>query len=80
MDLLARALRKDPHLDAFTGHIGGGETGSWTVTTAHEINVDTPAIENSLKMRLKSITQPSFASKVISALRKEWGGHAEGKV
>ncbi len=80
MDLLARALVKDPHLESFTGHIAGGETGMWTVNTARELGVNTPVIVDSLKARLLSQTSPGFASKVISALRREWGGHSEGKV
>lgn len=78
VELLARALKKDPQLESFTGNVGRGETGTWTVETAKKMGVEIPGIEVALNERQKSLTSPSFSSKVISALRREWGGHGEG--
>ncbi len=79
IELLARALTRDPHLDSFTGNVGGGETGVWALTTAKEIGVDAKILEDAISARKTSLTMPTFSTKVVSALRKEYGGHEEGK-
>jgi len=79
MELLARAFSKDPHLDTFTGKVGGGETGAWVLTTARELGIEATALEIALVARKKSVETPTFATKVISALRREYGGHEEAK-
>lgn len=78
-ELLARALAKDPRLEGFTGKVGGGETGTWTVETAKELNSDATVINDALEARKKSQTTPTFGTKVVSALRREYGGHDEAK-
>ena len=66
VELLAKAFDADPKLDAFTGKVGGGETGKW-------------ALEEAIRAREKSQTHPTFAGKVVSALRACYGGHKEPK-
>lgn len=78
-DTLAAALAKDPKLETFTGKVGGGETGGWTLAAAREFSVDAPVIENSLAARQKSLGHPSTSSKAISAMRRQFGGHEEAK-
>ncbi len=80
MELLARALRKDPHLDKILGVAGGGETGNWTVETAKEFKIPLPVIEQSVRERKKSALKPQFSTKVVAALREEFGGHEIKKV
>ncbi len=75
MELLAKAMEKDPKLDTFEGKIGGGQTGGWAVEAAHEFGVDAIVLEDALKAREKSQTKPTFAGKVVSALRAGYGGH-----
>lgn len=75
MELTARVFERDPRLEQIAGVIGGGETGRWTVETAKEGNVDVPVLEASLKARIDSQTKPTFAGKVIAALRNEFGRH-----
>ncbi|KKS95561.1 MAG: 6-phosphogluconate dehydrogenase, 6-phosphogluconate dehydrogenase [Candidatus Gottesmanbacteria bacterium GW2011_GWA2_43_14] len=75
MDLLAKALRENPGLREIEGRVGGGSTGEWTVETAKNLNVKTPVIEASLKARKESQRVPTFAGKVVAALRKQFGGH-----
>lgn len=77
-DLLERALKKDPHLDQYEGRVGGGQTGSWAQVEALNLGVKTPALEAALEARKASLKDPTFTGKVISALRREWGGHGEG--
>ncbi|OGG27493.1 6-phosphogluconate dehydrogenase (decarboxylating) [Candidatus Gottesmanbacteria bacterium RIFCSPLOWO2_01_FULL_39_12b] len=75
MELLERALQKDPKLKSFSGIIGGGSTGEWTVETAKELEVKVPVIKESLDARKKSLDKPSFSGKVVAALRYQFGGH-----
>jgi 6-phosphogluconate dehydrogenase len=77
MDLLTKALSQDPRLENFKGSVGGGSTGEWTVKTATEEGVYAPIIEKSLEARIASQKKPTFAGKVISALRFGFGGHKE---
>ena len=79
VELLAKAFDADPKLDGFSGKVGGGETGKWTTEAAWEFGVETPVIEDSLAAREKSIGKPTFAGKVVSALRAGYGGHKEPK-
>lgn len=77
LELLAQALSEDPHLDTFTGKVGGGETGTWAVATAKELGIEVAVLEKALEARKKSKEAPTFATKVVSALRREYGGHEE---
>lgn len=76
-ELLGRALEKDPQLSTFTGKVGPGETEGWMLAAAREFGVEVKAYEAALNARLQSRTTPSTASKVVSALRREYGGHGE---
>jgi len=76
LELAARALSADPHLEKISGEVGGGETGRWMVETAMELGVPTPATALSLLMRLRSRQGDTFAGKVVAAVRREFGGHA----
>lgn len=75
IELAADAFRKDKKLSKIEGVIGGGETGEWAVNTAKEFNVPFESIKLALKLRKSSRKKPSFAGKVIAALRNEFGGH-----
>lgn len=79
MDLMERALAKDGLLKEFSGTVGGGSTGEWNIETAKELSVEVPVIKASLEARKKSKIRPSFAGKVVGALRKEFGGHEDNK-
>ncbi len=75
VELLERAFAVDPKLEKIEGVIGGGTTGEWTIKTAKELNVSAPVIENSLEVRKKSLSKPTFSGKVVAALRNQFGGH-----
>ncbi len=79
VELVARALAKDPELAGLTGVIGGGETGKWALSVATELGVGAPVLEQSLASREKSKNQQSLTTKIVSALRREYGGHPEPK-
>lgn len=75
MELAARAFSRDPELEAITGSVGGGSTGSWAIQEAWKLGVPVPAIATAYQMRLRSRQQDTFAGKVVAALRWEFGGH-----
>lgn len=75
IELAARAFAKDPHLEGLHGHVGGGSTGSWAVREAWERGVPFTTIATAFSARLRSRQEDSFAAKVVSALRWEFGGH-----
>lgn len=79
VELLAAAFDADPKLDGYTGKVGGGETGKWTLEAAREFGVEASVIEKSAEAREKSQAEPTFAGKVVSALRAGYGGHKEPK-
>ena len=75
MELAVRALSNDPRLEKIEGVVGGGETGEWTVATARELLTATPVMDASLQARKDSQKKPTFAGKIVAALRNQFGGH-----
>jgi 6-phosphogluconate dehydrogenase len=78
-ELVERAFRKDPSLDALKGYVEDSGEGRWTVQEAIDLDVPAPVITLSLLARLRSRQADSFGAKVIAALRNEFGGHAVKK-
>ena len=77
VDLAARALAGDPTLAGFVGHVGDSGEGRWTVQTAIEEAVPADVITAALYTRFRSRQHASFAEKLLSALRLQFGGHHE---
>jgi len=77
MDLTAIALAKSPDLSEFTGHVSDSGEGRWTVLAAVEEGVPSPVITASLFQRFESRGLGEFTARLLSALRSEFGGHAE---
>ena len=75
VELAIDAFKKDPKLSRIEGIVGGGETGQWAVDTAKEYGIPFESVKLALKLRKKSKTYPTFAGKIIAALRNEFGGH-----
>jgi 6-phosphogluconate dehydrogenase len=76
LDLAVRALDDDEHLDATRGHAEDSGEGRWTIEAAVEHAVPAPAITAALYARFSSRQDDSPAMKMVSALRKQFGGHA----
>ena len=76
-ELAQEAFAKDPQLTTWSGKIGGGETGSWSLQVAQELGVDFKLLAYSLQKRKESMKKPSFGTKVVAALRNGFGGHRE---
>lgn len=79
LDLTADALGKNPDLDGIAPYVEDSGEGRWTVDEAIDLNVPAPVITQSLIERLRSRDRDSFADKLLSAMRNEFGGHAVKK-
>ena len=79
LDLTAEALSKDSHLPGFAGRVSDSGEGRWTVQAAVDEGVPAPVITAALNSRLQSQGGADYAGRVLSALRKQFGGHEEKK-
>jgi 6-phosphogluconate dehydrogenase len=79
MDLIAAAFAKSPDLDDFAGRVSDSGEGRWTVMAAIEEGVPASVITASLYERFESRGLGDFTDKILSAMRSEFGGHAEKK-
>jgi 6-phosphogluconate dehydrogenase len=77
IDLTAKAMVEDPELKKFTGNVADSGEGRWTVMAAIEEGVSAEVIAASLFTRFRSRQDHSFAEKVLSAMRFQFGGHVE---
>jgi 6-phosphogluconate dehydrogenase len=79
MDLTADAFARSPDLDDFSGRVSDSGEGRWTVEAAIETGVPASVITAALYERFESRGNGEFTNKILSALRSEFGGHAEQK-
>jgi 6-phosphogluconate dehydrogenase len=77
LDLTAEALLASPDLDAFSGRVSDSGEGRWTTIAAIEEGVPAPVLTTALYSRFSSRGLDDFADRVLSAMRKEFGGHDE---
>jgi 6-phosphogluconate dehydrogenase len=77
VDLLADALARSPQLADFRGRVSDSGEGRWTLIAAIEESVPAPAISAALLERFSSRGLGHFADAALSAMRAEFGGHAE---
>jgi 6-phosphogluconate dehydrogenase len=77
LDLTAEALAADPALAGFAGRVSDSGEGRWTVAAAVDESVPAPVLSNALYERFASRGEGDFAGKLLSAMRREFGGHAE---
>ena len=75
LDLTAIALKENPTLDGIAPFVPDSGEGRWTVAEAIDLNVPAPAITLALLARLASRDSDSFAAKMLSAMRNQFGGH-----
>jgi 6-phosphogluconate dehydrogenase len=79
LDLTAVALREDPKLEEFGGRVSDSGEGRWTLAAAIDEGVPAPVISAALFSRFQSRGNAGFADRVLSAMRKQFGGHVEKK-
>jgi 6-phosphogluconate dehydrogenase len=77
LDLTAAALVESPDLHEFSGRVSDSGEGRWTSIAAIDEGVPTPVLTTALYSRFASRNLDDFANRVLSAMRKQFGGHAE---
>jgi 6-phosphogluconate dehydrogenase len=77
LDLTAQALAADPTLEGFGGRVSDSGEGRWTLQAAVDVGVPAEVLAAAVFERFASQGQTTYANKVLSAMRKEFGGHDE---
>jgi len=77
LDLTAQALYESPNLDDYAGRVSDSGEGRWTVQAAVETGVPAPVLAASLFDRFASRGEADWGNRVLSAMRKAFGGHLE---
>jgi 6-phosphogluconate dehydrogenase len=77
LDLTAHALHESPTLDGFAGRVSDSGEGRWTSIAAIDEGVPAPILTTALYERFGSRGADDFANRLLSAMRKEFGGHQE---
>jgi 6-phosphogluconate dehydrogenase len=77
LDLTAAALHESPALDGFAGRVSDSGEGRWTAIAAIETGAPTPVLSTALFARFTSRGEEDFANRLLSAMRAQFGGHAE---
>ena len=79
LDLTAAALHDSPTLEEFAGRVSDSGEGRWTSIAAIEEGVPAPVLTTALYSRFASRNMDDFANRLLSAMRKQFGGHDEKK-
>ncbi len=79
LDLTAASLAESPTLAEYEGRVSDSGEGRWTSIAAIEEGVPSPVLTSALYSRFASRDLDDFANKVLSAMRKQFGGHDEKK-
>lgn len=79
LDLTSVALSQSPDLSEFSGKVSDSGEGRWTAIAAIEEGVPAPVLSAALFSRFESRDRADYANKVLSAMRKQFGGHHEKK-
>jgi 6-phosphogluconate dehydrogenase len=77
LDLTAAALPESPDLADFSGRVSDSGEGRWTAIAAVETGVPAYVLLAALQERFSSQGTGVFVGKVLSAMRKQFGGHVE---
>ena len=79
LDLTSSALAQEEKLESYSGYIEDSGEGRWTLQAAIEEAVPAEVLSAALYTRFRSRQQHTYAEKIISAMRKGFGGHVEPK-
>ncbi len=78
--LIAEILLENPELDGIDGFVADSGEGRWTLEAANSAQVQMPALEDALKVRMASQKgATTYATKLLAAMRTKFGGHAMNK-
>ena len=75
LDLTAAALQEEAKLESIEAYVEDSGEGRWTVQESVELAVPIPVITQSLQARFRSRQDNPFGTKLLAALRKQFGGH-----
>jgi len=75
LDLIVNALAEDADLSTIKPWVADSGEGRWTVKEAIDLDVPAPVISLALMMRFVSRQDDSYAAKLLSAMRNQFGGH-----
>ena len=76
LDLIADALEDSEHFASLSDYVDDSGEGRWTVVDSIDQAVPTPVLTLALQMRFRSRQDPSYAGKVLNAMRAGFGGHS----
>ncbi|HET6981699.1 MAG TPA: decarboxylating 6-phosphogluconate dehydrogenase [Myxococcaceae bacterium] len=79
LDLTSISLAQDPNLESYEGFVQDSGEGRWTIQAAIDEAVPAEVLSAALYVRFRSRQQHTFAEKLLSAMRKQFGGHVEPK-
>jgi 6-phosphogluconate dehydrogenase len=77
LDLTAHALHQDPDLASFSGRVSDSGEGRWTILAAVDEGVPAGVLTTALYERFSSQGSSEYSDRLLSAMRKEFGGHDE---
>ncbi|MGH9504320.1 MAG: phosphogluconate dehydrogenase (NAD(+)-dependent, decarboxylating) [Terriglobales bacterium] len=77
LDLTAIALAENPTLAEYTGFVQDSGEGRWTIQAAIDEAVPVDVLSAALYTRFRSRQEHTFAEKMLSAMRQQFGGHVE---
>src|SRR5262249_42964385 len=77
LDLTAAALAEEPELQGFAGRVSDSGEGRWTVQAAVDTGVPAHVLTTALFERFSSRGEADYGDRLLSAMRKQFGGHAE---
>ncbi len=77
LDLTAATLLQDPDLEGFSGRVSDSGEGRWTALAAIDESVPVHVLAAALFDRFESRGEADFANRILSAMRKQFGGHVE---
>jgi len=77
LDLTSEALVADTGLEMFSGHVSDSGEGRWTTQAAVDEGVPAPVISAALYGRFESRGYAEYADQLLSAMRRQFGGHEE---
>ncbi len=75
VELIGRIFTKNPNLKGIKGVIGGGETGLWAEEFAKSVKGDVESLRHAINKRKSSEKKQTISTKLLAALRQEFGGH-----
>ncbi|HLW74180.1 MAG TPA: decarboxylating 6-phosphogluconate dehydrogenase [Gammaproteobacteria bacterium] len=78
LDLGAHALLEDPGLESSADRVSDSGEGRWVLQAAIDTAVPVPVLSAALYARFASRGEDGFSNRLLSALRREFGGHAAG--